>query len=42
VDAVLKACRQGPRGSVVERIEPVEDGGAENGPWDGFEVRETS
>ena len=42
VDAVLKACRQGPRGSVVERIEPLEDGGAENGPWDGFEVRETS
>ncbi len=41
LDVMLKACRQGPRGSVVERVEPVEGGGAESGPFDGFDVRET-
>ena len=42
VEVMLKACRQGPRGSVVERVEVVESGEAESGPFDGFEVRETN
>ncbi|MBB4041911.1 acylphosphatase [Microvirga flocculans] len=41
VDAVLKACEQGPQGAVVERIERLEDPGAETGPFRGFEVRAT-
>ncbi len=41
VEIMLKACRQGPRGSVVERVEPVGSGEAESGPFDGFKVRET-
>jgi acylphosphatase len=40
VEVMLKACGQGPRGSVVERVEPVE-AEAESGSMDGFEVRET-
>ena len=40
IEAILKACRQGPRGAVVERIEPVEDAeGAD--PGSSFEVRAT-
>ena len=42
VEVMLKACRQGPRGSVVERVEVVESGETESGPMDGFEVRETN
>jgi acylphosphatase len=42
VEVMLKACRQGPRGSVVERVEPVESGETESYPFNGFEVRETS
>lgn len=41
VEATLKACGQGPRGSMVERVEPVEDGEAAIGPFERFEVRET-
>ena len=41
VEVMLKACRQGPRGSVVERVEPVKGGEAESGSFDGFEVRGT-
>jgi acylphosphatase len=41
VEIMLKACRQGPRGSVVERVEPVGSGEADPGPFDGFKVRET-
>lgn len=41
VDAMLRACQQGPRGSIVERVEPVEDGSEQHGPLEGFQVRET-
>lgn len=41
VEATLKACGQGPRGSMVERVETVEDGKAMAGPFERFEVRET-
>ena len=41
VEVMLKACRQGPRGSMVERVEPVQSGEAESGSLGGFEVRET-
>jgi acylphosphatase len=41
VEVMLKACRQGPRGSVVERVEPVGSGEAESGPIGKFEVRGT-
>lgn len=43
IEAMLKACRQGPRGAVVERIEPVE-AGADTADINGdspFEVRAT-
>ncbi|MCB8823416.1 acylphosphatase [Microvirga rosea] len=43
IEAMLKACRQGPRGAVVERIEPVEadpDAADINGDSP-FEVRAT-
>ena len=40
VEVMLKACWQGPRGSAVERVEPV-DGCEESGSFDGFSVRET-
>lgn len=38
VAAMLEACRQGPRGAVVERAEAVAD---VEGGFTGFEVRET-
>jgi acylphosphatase len=41
VEAMLKACRQGPAGSVVERVEPVDGGEIEFGSPDRFEVRKT-
>jgi acylphosphatase len=41
VEATLKACGQGPRGSVVERVKPVEGSEAATGPFERFEVRET-
>jgi acylphosphatase len=41
VEATLKACGQGPRGSMVERIEPVEDSKETAGPFERFDVRET-
>jgi acylphosphatase len=41
VEVMLKACRQGPRGSMVERVELVQSGEAESGSLGGFEVRET-
>ena len=40
VEIMVRACAQGPRGSVVERIEPVETG-EESGPFHAFEVRAT-
>jgi len=41
VDVMLKACRQGPRGAVVERIEPVEADEEEIDRSGPFEVRRT-
>lgn len=41
VEVMLKACRQGPRGSVVERVEPVGSGEADSGSIGRFEVRAT-
>ncbi len=41
VEVMLKACGQGPRGSVVERVEPVESGEEDSGPIGKFEVRGT-
>ena len=41
VEATLKACGQGPRGSIVERIELVEGGQEAAGPFERFEVRAT-
>ena len=41
VEVMLKACGQGPRGSVVERVEVVESG-EDVRSTDGFEVRETN
>src|SRR3712207_4138324 len=41
VQAMFKACEQGPRGSVVERVETVEGGSGHDGPFAGFEVRRT-
>ena len=42
VDVMLKACRQGPAGSLVDRIEPVEDSSETGDRPDGFEVRQTA
>jgi len=42
VEVMLKACGQGPRGSVVERVEPLESEEDDVRSMDGFEVRETS
>ncbi len=39
VQTMLKACEQGPQGSVVERVETLEDGSGPNGPFTGFEIR---
>lgn len=41
VEAMLKACHQGPTGAIVERIEPVEDGEVELDPSAGFEMLKT-
>jgi acylphosphatase len=40
VEVMLKTCGQGPRGSAVERVEPVETE-EDARSMDGFEVRET-
>jgi acylphosphatase len=42
VDVMLKACRQGPRGAVVERVDQVDVGKDEIGRSEAFEVRDTS
>ena len=42
VDVMLKACRQGPAGSLVERIEPVEGSPETGDSLDAFEVRKTA
>ena len=42
VDVMLKACRQGPRGAVVEAIEEVTSAPEHALRADGFEVRETA
>ncbi len=41
VEVVLKACRQGPRGAVVERVEQLDSGDSDVNPSGRFEVRET-
>ena len=41
VEVVLKACRQGPRGAVVERVEQVDSDESSVNPSGRFEVRET-
>jgi acylphosphatase len=41
VEAMLKACRQGPRGALVERIEPVDGSGEGDNPFQDFDVLET-
>ncbi len=41
VEVMLHACRQGPRGAVVERIEPLEGSGAEFDDSSAFQVLET-
>ena len=42
VQVMLKACHQGPAGSLVERVEPVEGGEAEFDGAGRFEVRRTA
>jgi len=41
VEAMLRACREGPRGAVVERIEPVSGDVPAADLADTFQVRET-
>ena len=41
VEAMLRACREGPRGAVVERIEPVPEAGPSADLADTFQVLET-
>jgi acylphosphatase len=41
VEVVLKACRQGPRGAVVERVEQLDSDESSVDPSGRFEVRET-
>jgi acylphosphatase len=41
VAVMLKACHGGPSGSVVERVEAIDDGDADLGANGGFEVRKT-
>lgn len=40
VDVMLKACHEGPRGSLVERVEALDGADADLGA-EGFEVRRT-
>jgi acylphosphatase len=42
VEIMLKACREGPRGAVVERVEEVASGQDDMAPAKGFEVRATA
>jgi acylphosphatase len=42
VAVMLKACHEGPRGSLVERVEAIEEADADLGPNGGFEVRRTA
>lgn len=41
IEVMLKACHQGPAGSQVERIEPVDDADPELNGSSTFEVRRT-
>jgi acylphosphatase len=41
VEVVLKACRQGPRGAVVERVEQLDSDESSVNPSGRFEVRDT-
>lgn len=41
VAVMLKACHQGPLGSVVERVEDIDGADTDIGPDGGFEVRRT-
>jgi acylphosphatase len=42
VDVMLKACHEGPRGSLVERVETIDHGDLALGPNGEFEVRKTA
>ncbi|SCY95323.1 acylphosphatase [Microvirga guangxiensis] len=42
VEIMLKACHQGPSGSLVQLVEPVEGGDHDLVDVDGFEVRRTA
>jgi len=42
VEVMLKACHQGPVGSLVQLVEPVEGVDHELGSGNGFEVRRTA
>jgi acylphosphatase len=42
VEIMLKACREGPRGAVVERVEEVASGQDDMAQAKGFEVRATA
>jgi acylphosphatase len=41
VDVMLKTCHEGPRGSLVERVESLDGADAELGSAEEFEVRRT-
>ncbi|MCG7394757.1 acylphosphatase [Microvirga sp. ACRRW] len=41
VEVMLKTCHQGPAGSLVQLVEPVEDADPELSDMDGFEVRKS-
>ena len=41
VEVMLKACHQGPAGSLVQLVEPVEETDPELDETNGFEVRRT-
>ncbi|GEO14247.1 acylphosphatase [Microvirga aerophila] len=41
VEVVLKACRQGPRGAVVERVEQLDSDESSVNPSGRFKIRET-
>lgn len=42
VDVMLKACHEGPRGSVVDQVEALDPGEADPGTSERFEVRKTA
>jgi acylphosphatase len=42
VEVMLKACREGPKGSLVEQVETIDQGDPELGAAHRFEVRKTA